>query len=103
MSTFLVASWNNEKTQVKLPFRAGHKSLLQALFFQMYMASTVMTKVKQKQSSLYESLFSLYVQLYGTLPCIDGLEDTSVVFSGMETKKRGKYTLLKKIQRSSID
>ena len=52
MSTFLVASWNNEKTQIKLPFRAGHKSLLQALFFQMYMASTVMTKVKQKQSSL---------------------------------------------------
>ena len=53
MSTFLVASWNNEKTQVKLPFRAGQKSLFQALFFQlMYMASTVMTKVKQKQSSL---------------------------------------------------
>ena len=48
-----------------------------------------MTKVKQKQSSLYESLFSLYVQLYGTLPCIDGLEDTSVVFSGMGTKNEG--------------
>ena len=40
------------QTQVKLPFRAGQKILFQALFFQMYMASTVITKVKQKQSSL---------------------------------------------------
>lgn len=30
MSTFLVASWNNEKTHVKLPFRAGQKILFHA-------------------------------------------------------------------------